>query len=137
MTPIKAFAWTLAWVWAGSCAFGILVSLFVDAGYRYWFVDLLFLCMLAPLSWDAYRRYRKGSMYSSFTKLPKHERRVGAIVGVVIFVCCAALQIVRAWSALPDSRLGYLATASVWLVLGAERFRRYLELRRPEISSSQ
>jgi hypothetical protein len=137
MTPVKAFAWTLAYVFAGSSIFWKWVSRFVAAGYRYWFVDVFFLGILGPLSWYVYRSYRNGSMHCSFANLPKSEQRVMAIVGPVFFVCAAAVQTIDAWLTFPDHRLWRFAPVSVWLVLGAENWRHYLELKGPEISSSQ
>jgi hypothetical protein len=129
MTPTKALAWTLAYVLAAASLFWSLLSDFVGAAYRYWFVDLFFLCFVVLLSWFVYRSYRKGSTNSFSAKLPKNERRGLAIVGVVIFICSAVLQIIRASSASPGNSLSYFAAASVWLVLAADNWRRYLQLK--------
>ena len=136
MTPFKAFAWTSAYILAGSAVFWSGFSQFVKAPYQYWFIDLFYLCLFMPLSWFGYRSYRKGSNNSSFSNIPKSHRRLSAIVGVVIFICGALLEIVLATLKASDHRLAYIATASVWLVLGADRWRRYLELKGPEVSAS-
>jgi hypothetical protein len=74
---------------------------------------------------------RKGSTQGLLTKLPKNEKRVMAIASAVFFVCYAVFEILLAWSRFPYYR------ASVWLVISADSLRRYMELKSPEISSSQ
>jgi len=137
MTPLKALAWTSAYAVAASSIFWSWAMEFAEAAYEYWFVDLFFLCLLAPLSWYVYRSYRKGSMYAFFAKIPKSQKRAMAIVSIVVFVCAAAERIINAWLTFPDHKLWHSATASVWLLFGAENWRRYLELKGPELSSSQ
>lgn len=129
MIPSKALAWTFAYFLAGSSLYRSLLSDFVGAAYRYWFVDLFFLCYVALLSWFVYRSFRKGSANSFSAKLPKKERRGMAIVGVIVFICSAVVQIIPASSASPGHSMSYFATASVWVVLAADNSRRCLELR--------
>lgn len=140
MTPFKAFAWTSAYVLAGSFIFWSRFSDFVEAAYRHWFADLLYLCLFVPLSWFVYRSYhrgsyRRGSNDSFFANIPKREQRAMKIVGGVLQICLAVLEIVLA-SSEADHRLFHFAVASFCLVLGADNWRRYLELKGPEISSS-
>lgn len=125
MAPSKALAWTFAYVLAFSFLFWSLLSDFVGPAYRYWFVDLLFLCFVALLSWFGCRSYRKGSTNS----FPVNERRGLAIGGVVACICLAVPQVIRASSASPGHSLSYFATASAWLVVAADSWRRDLELR--------
>jgi hypothetical protein len=135
MTPIKAFAWTAAYVLAGSFYFWSESS-FGKAPYRHWSTDLFYLCLFVPLSWFVYRSYRKGSGHPFFENIPRSQKRGMQIVGVVIFTCVATLEIVLASLKVSDGRLHHFATASVWLVLGADSWRRYLELKEPEVSSA-
>jgi hypothetical protein len=97
----------------------------------------LYLCLFVPLSRFAYRRYRRGSNDSFFANIPKRQQqRAMKIVGGVVLICAAVFEIVLASSEASDHRLVHFAVASVWLVLGADKWRRYLELKGPEISSS-
>ena len=138
MSPPKALAWTLAYILAASSVFWSGLSEFIEAPYRYWFVYLLFLCLLVPLSWFIYRNYRnhKGFKNPYFSKIPKREQRTVAMVGAVFFICSAVLIIVLAWLS-SEHRPSYFAAPIVWLVLGADSWRRYLELKGPEVSLSQ
>ena len=136
MTPTRALAWTLAYVLVGSALFWDGVSGFVEGAYRYWFVDLLFLCLLVLLSWLVYRSYRKGRK-SWLANSPKRERRRLAFMSAALFICVAVLQIVVGCLKYPDDKLSYIVTASGWLLVSAESWRRYLELRGPEVSSSE
>jgi hypothetical protein len=106
----------------------------VEAPYRHWWVDLFFLCLIVPLSWSTYRAYRKGSWDSFSAKFLKSERRVATIGLTVFFISLAVLQIILKWLGFLDHGL---PAASVWLVLGADSWRRYLELKRAEVSSLQ
>ena len=136
MTPTKAFAWTSAYVLALSFLFWSGLSDFVAAAYRHWFVDYFFLCLSVPLSLFIYRRYRKGGGDNSFfTNIPKRQHPEGKIVGAVILICAATFEIaLGTWKA-SDHRMDHFAMASVWLVLGADMWRRYLELKGPEVSA--
>ena len=58
------------------------------------------------------------------------------MVGGALVICLAVLEIVLGWLKVSDGRLGHFAMASVWLVLGANNWRRYLELKEPEVSAS-
>ena len=136
MTPTKAFAWTAAYVLAGSFLFWCKFSHFAKAPYQIWHVDLFYLCLFVPLSWFLYRGYRKGSYNSFFPNIPKSQQRGVQIVGGVISICVAVPQIVLASLKVSDGRLFHFAVASVWLVWGADSWRRYLELKGPEVSSA-
>ena len=136
MTPIKAFAWTSACVLACSFLFWSGISHFVKAPFQNWRVNLFYLCLFVPLSLHVYRlyRYRKGFENSFFENIPKSQKRGSALVGSVILICVATFEIALATLNVSDHRLVRFASASVWLVLGADRWRRYLELRGPEVS---
>jgi len=136
MTPFKALAWTAAYVLAGSFLFWSGLSEFVKAAYRHWFVDFFFFCLFVPLSLLVYRRYRNGSNNSFFANIPRRQQRGVTLVGVVILICAATFEIVLASWKVSDGRLVHFAIASVWLVSGADSWRRYLELKGPEVSAS-
>ena len=88
--------------------------------------NLFYLCLFVPLSWYAYRSYHKGSNNSFFANIPKGQQRGMEIVGIVIFICGAGLEIVLGSLKVSDGRLSHFAAASVWLVLGADKWRHYL-----------
>lgn len=136
MTPTKAFAWTAAYVFAGSFLFWSWFSDFLEAAYRHWRVDLFYLCLFVPLSRFVYRSYGKGPSSSFFSNIPKSQQRGMQILGGVILICAAVLEIVLASLKISDGRLFHFASASVWLVLAADNWRRYLDLKDPEVSSS-
>ena len=106
------------------------------APYQIWHVDLFYLCLFVPLSWFVYRSLRKGSNNSFFPNIPKSQKRGLAMVGVVISICAATFEIVLASWKVSDGRRSHFAVASVWLVLGANEWRRYLELKEPEVFCS-
>jgi hypothetical protein len=136
MTPIKAFVWTAAHVLAGSFVFWSGLSVLAKSAYRHWPVDLFYLCLLVPLSWFGYRSYRKGSDNSFFANIPKDQRRVSKTVYGVILICAATLEIMLAIRNVPDGRLIHFSIASVCLVVAADNWMRYLELKGPEVSSA-
>jgi hypothetical protein len=136
MTPLKAFAWTSAYVLACSFLFWSKFSHLAKPSYQHWHVDLFYLCLFVPLSWFVYRSLRKGSDNSFFQNIPKSQQRGVQIVGGVISICVAVPEIVLASLKVSDGRLFHFAVASVWLVLGADSWRRYLELKEPEVSAS-
>jgi hypothetical protein len=133
MTPIKAFAWTSAYILSGSAVFWSRSLPFREAAYRHWFVYLFYLCLFVPLSWFGYRGYRKGSENSVFANIPKSQKRGMAMVGGVLMICLAAAEIVLA-AKVSYGRQFHFALAGTLLVSGADSWRRYFELKDPEVS---
>jgi len=134
MSPLRAFAWTAAYILTGSFAFWSVLSVYSKSVFKYWQRDILFLSIFVLLSYLIYRKYRRDGCLSFAKRSITEQRRIAFACGVSFSSLAVLGMVLSLFSTYP---LSHFATWSVWLVVGADNFRHYKDSKNAEASVSK